>query len=74
MQASYAINFGSRKLTLLADAFNLFNVRRVTDYNAAIEQSFGVLNPDYGTPTSLNVSGQQFQAPFSLRLGARIAW
>ncbi len=71
MQASYAVTIGGRKVTLLADAFNIFNVRRVTDYNAAIEQSFGVLNPDYGTPTSQNVSGQQFQAPFSLRLGAR---
>ena len=74
LQASYSLNIGGRKLTLLADAFNVFNTRRVNDYNAALEQSFGVLNPDFGTPTSQNVSGQQFQAPFSLRLGARFAW
>ncbi len=74
LQASYGVTMGGRKLTLLADAFNIFNVRRVTDYNAAIEQSFGVLNPDYGTPTSQNVSGQQYQPPFSLRLGVRFAW
>jgi hypothetical protein len=74
LQASYALSFGDRKVTLLADAFNLFNIRRTLDYNAATEQSFGVLNPDFGTPTSQNVSGQQFQPPFSLRLGARFAW
>lgn len=74
LQASYALTIGGRKVTLIADAFNVFNTRRVTDYNAAIEQEYGVLNPDYGTPTSQNVAGQQFQAPFSLRLGARFAW
>ncbi|HXG89738.1 MAG TPA: hypothetical protein VNJ02_15520 [Vicinamibacterales bacterium] len=74
MQASYGFNFGDRKLTLLADAFNLFNIRRVMDYNAATEQSFDVDNPDFGTPTSQNVSGQQFQAPFTLRVGARFGW
>lgn len=74
VQASYAVTLGGRKVTLIADAFNIFNSRRVTDYNAAYEQSFGVLNPDYGTPTSANVAGQQFQAPFNLRLGARFAW
>ena len=74
LQASYALNFGTRKLTLIADVFNVFNTRRVTDYNAAIEQSFGVANPDYGTPTSQNVAGQQFQAPFQARIGARFAW
>jgi len=72
LQASYAIRMSSRKLTLIADAFNLLNLRRATDYNAATEYpSFGVTNPDFGTPTSANVSGQMFQAPFRLRLGAR---
>ena len=74
VQASYALTVGGRKVTLIADAFNVFNMRRVTDYNAAFEQNFGVENPDFGSPTSQNVSGQQFQAPFSLRLGARLAW
>ncbi len=75
LQASYAINFGARKVTLLADVFNLFNIRRVTDYNAATEfPSFGDTNPDFGTPTSANVSGQMYQAPFQLRLGARFAF
>jgi outer membrane receptor protein involved in Fe transport len=74
LQASYALNFGGRKLTLLADAFNLFNLRRAIDYNAATEISFDVPNPDVGTPTSQNVAGQMYQAPFYLRLGARFAW
>jgi hypothetical protein len=75
LQASYAVNLGGRKLTLLADVFNVFNIRRVSDYNAAVEfPSFGVTNPDFGTPTSANVSGQQFQPPFQARLGARFAW
>ena len=74
LQASYALSFGGRRLTLLADAFNIFNIRRVTDYNAAVEfPSFGVANPDFGTPTSANVSGQMYQTPFQLRLGARFA-
>ncbi len=75
VQASYGLNLGGRRLTLLADAFNIFNIRRVTDYNAAVEfPSFGVDNPDFGTPTSANVSGQMYQAPFALRLGARFEW
>lgn len=75
LQASYAVNLGGRKLTLLADVFNVFNIRRVADYNAAVEfPSFGVTNPDFGTPTSANVSGQQFQPPFQARIGARFAW
>lgn len=72
LQASYAIRMNTRKLTLIADMFNLLNLRRAIDYNAATEfPSFGVTNPDFGTPTSANVSGQMFQAPFRLRLGAR---
>jgi outer membrane receptor protein involved in Fe transport len=73
MQASYSLALpDNRRVTFIADAFNLFNLRRVTDYNAAIEYpSFGVINPDFGTPTSANVAGQFFQTPFQLRLGAR---
>lgn len=74
VQASYNLTLGGRKLTLIADAFNLFNLRRNIDYNAAVESEPGVPNPDFGTPTSDVAAGQQFQAPFSLRLGARLAW
>jgi outer membrane receptor protein involved in Fe transport len=72
VQASYALNLGgARRVTLIADAFNLFNIRRPIDYNAAVEQELGVPNPDFGTITSQNVAGQMYQAPFQLRLGAR---
>jgi hypothetical protein len=74
MQASYNLRLGERRITLLADAFNLFNLRRTIDYNTYTELIFGEPNPDFGTPTSQNVSGQMFQQPFSLRLGARFEW
>ena len=75
LQASYTLNMaGNRRLTLLADAFNLFNIRRAVDYNAATETAFGVSNPDFGTVTSQNIAGQMFQTPFALRLGARFGW
>lgn len=72
MQASYGVSMGGRKLTLIADAFNLFNIRKPTSYNAATEFPIvGVTNPDFGTHTNANVSGQFYQTPFQLRLGAR---
>jgi hypothetical protein len=72
LQASYSLNVGgARRVTLLADAFNIFNTRRPIDYNAAYESTWTVLNPDFGTQTSDNVSGQMFQQPFQLRFGAR---
>jgi hypothetical protein len=75
MQASYALNVGNDRLTLLADLFNLFNLRRSIDYNNNIDfQQFGVPNPNFGTYTSANVAGQQFQRPFQLRLGVRYAF
>ena len=75
LQGSYAFKLGgNRRLTVLADAFNLFNIRRAVDYNAATEISFGVPNPDFGTVTSQNISGQMYQNPFTLRLGARFGW
>jgi hypothetical protein len=72
LQASYSLNVGgARRVTLLADAFNIFNTRRPIDYNAAYESTFTVLNPDFGTHSSDNVSGQMYQQPFQLRFGAR---
>ena len=73
VQTAYSLNLPNQlRVTLLADAFNLFNLRRPLDYNAAIEQSFGSPNPDFGTVTNQNVAGQMYQAPFRLRLGARL--
>ena len=75
VQASYSLNLaGNRRLTLLADAFNIFNLRRPFDYNAAYEEEFQSLNPDFGTVTSDNVAGQMYQTPFQLRFGARFGF
>lgn len=75
LQASYVVHIGGRQLTLLADAFNVFNLRRTIDYNSFVEDpGFGIANPDFGTATSGNVAGQMFQPPFQLRLGARFAF
>ena len=70
-QASYNLRFGDRRITLLADVFNLFNLRRTVDYNAWTDLAFETPNPDFGTPTSQLTAGPAFQAPFMLRVGAR---
>jgi hypothetical protein len=75
LQASYSFNFGgARKLTLLADAFNLFNTQRVTDYNSWTDIAFGEPNPDFGKPVSQLIAGPQFQTPRQLRVGARLSF
>jgi hypothetical protein len=73
-QASYSLRFGPRRLTLLADAFNLFNLRRTLDYDNWTDLAFEDSNPDFGKPISNLIGGPQFQPPFALRLGARYEW
>ncbi len=70
-QASYVIRFGERRVTLLADAFNLFNLKRTVDYDSFDRPVFQVANPDFGQPVSSLVAGPAFQAPFALRVGFR---
>jgi hypothetical protein len=70
-QASYVIRFGDRRLTVLADVFNLFNMKRTIDYDAWTETIFGTENPDFGQPVSRLVAGPAFQSPFALRFGVR---
>jgi hypothetical protein len=73
LQASYGFDVADmRQLTLFADVFNIFNLRRTLDYDNWTELSLGVPNPDFGKPVSQLFSGApQFQQPFRLRLGAR---
>ncbi len=60
---------GNRRLTLLADVFNLFNSQEARDYDQNTETSPTVLNPDYGVPA---VDSQaRLNRPFYLRLGVR---
>ena len=61
-------------VTLLANAFNLFNTKTVLAYDQWTELTFGVPNPDFGSPETQLLAGHppQFQAPFAMRLGARL--
>jgi hypothetical protein len=72
----YSIKIGGeRKLTLLADGFNLFNRQEPLDYDYCSESSFTVNNPDFGKPSDGCVSHvPSFSVPRSIRVGARIEW
>jgi hypothetical protein len=74
LQASYAIRTGGeRRVTFLADVFNLFNQRRVLYYSQNTQLDNNVANPDYGKPVDTNLSGNppRFQVPFNMRVGVR---
>lgn len=72
VHADYAFRFGgSRRIVVLADVFNLFNLQRTTDFDNWTELQLGVANPDFGKPVSQNVAGPQFQTPRQIRFGAR---
>jgi outer membrane receptor protein involved in Fe transport len=77
LQASYSLKLGgNRAITLLADAFNLFNSQTVMMYDQWTELHFQVPNPDFGAPITQVLPGAppQFQTPFQLRLGARFSF
>jgi hypothetical protein len=75
LQASYDMPVGdSRRVTLLAEVFNLFNQQRPVDYDSWTELQFGVPNPDFGKPISQVNGGPRFQAPAALRIGARFSF
>jgi hypothetical protein len=63
------------RLVLLADVFNLANRQEPTDYDNWADLSFGVVNPNFGHPVSGGAGAvPSFQAPRSVRLGARFEW
>ena len=72
----YAIKLGGqRKVTLLADGFNLFNRQEAQNYDYCSELSFTVNNPDFGAPS--NGCAQRvpsFASPRAIRVGARFEW
>ncbi len=77
LHASYTLNAGrARTLTLLADAFNLFNTQTVLMYDQWTELSFQVPNHDFGKPITQVLPGHptQFQAPFQMRVGMRFSF
>jgi hypothetical protein len=66
---------GSQRLILLADVFNLANDQDPTWYDVGTESNFGVPNPNFGQPllgVAANINA--FQAPRSIRFGARFEW
>jgi hypothetical protein len=70
--ASYVVKLGGRNLSLIADAFNVFNTQTILDYDSFSEIAFGVPNPDFGKAGASGVlAGQQFTAPRQIRIGAR---
>ena len=77
-QASYQVKMrGARRLTVLADIFNMFNQQIVQDYDTWTSLTFGAgPNPNFGQPTSevIGVGGPQIQAPRQIRLGVRYSF
>ena len=64
---------GERRVTFLADIFNVFNQRRTTNYDQNTQLANSVTNPDFGKPISTIFGGNppQFQTPFNMRVGIR---
>jgi hypothetical protein len=74
LQASYAVRTGGeRRITFLADVFNLFNERRITYYSQNTQLDNNAPNPDFGKPVNTNLAGNppQYQVPFNMRVGVR---
>jgi hypothetical protein len=72
----YAIKLGGpRKITLLADGFNLLNRQEPQNYDYCSELSFTVPNPDFGAPSNGCAERvPSFAAPRAIRIGARFEW
>jgi hypothetical protein len=74
LEAAYALKIGgNRRLTFMADVFNLFNEKRVLVYDQDTELNAGTANPDFGKPVNSLFGGtpSQYQIPFTLRVGAK---
>ena len=75
-QVAYKLRVGGmRKLTLMADVFNLFDAQTVLNYDTWTSLTFGgPANPNFGQPTSQILAGPQIQTPRQVRLGARFTF
>ena len=77
-QAAYDLTIsGTRRVSVLADIFNIFNQQTILDYDNWTEITFGAgPNPNFGLPTSSLFAGNppQYQTPRQIRLGVRIAF
>jgi hypothetical protein len=75
LHTDYVIGLRERRVMLIADVFNLFNRRIALNYDNWFETTLGATNPNFGYPISGGgESTASFQAPLSVRLGARFDW
>jgi outer membrane receptor protein involved in Fe transport len=76
VQASYVFKLGGdRNVTVMADVFNLFNQQIVLDYDNFYDLTSGAgQNPNFGTRSSENVAGPQYQNPRQIRFGVRFGF
>jgi len=72
-RADYSLRMGGRRVTFIADVFNIFNSQTPMDYDTWTESTFGAPNPNFGQPTSSAFGGNpaMFQTPRQVRLGMR---
>jgi hypothetical protein len=74
LEAAWALKFsGNRRITFMADVFNLFNQKRILNYDQDTQLNAGTANLDFGKPVNSLLSGTpaQYQVPITLRVGAR---
>jgi hypothetical protein len=76
LQASYSLlRSSTRRVTFIADVFNLFNERRTIGYDQDTQLNASTPNPDFGAPITSVVATlgnpAMFQAPRNIRLGIR---
>jgi hypothetical protein len=77
LHADYSIKLGgaNRRVVLLADVFNLINDRDPTWYDVCSESNFLARNPNFGQPLfGCAANTNAFQAPRTIRFGARFEW
>jgi hypothetical protein len=83
LHLDYPIPVGGQRLTLIFDAFNLFNSRDPLMYDYNTETSFGVINPNGPltssgafpiSPEEARWAFPSFRAPRAVQLGARFEW
>ena len=67
LHLDYGVPIAGKRLTLVADVFNLFDQQRAIDYDNFTESTFQVANPDFGRIIA-------YQLPRQVRLGARFAF
>lgn len=74
LHLDYTLHLGSRRLMLLADAFNLLNRQEPVAYDPRTQVTYPVGNPDFGLPRDPGSAVSAFGTPRQVRLGGRLEW